>query len=140
MARVLCAVDESRASAEAVKAAVGFCRERDTDLTLVGVVKPVFGVTQPAHGEQVRRFRQVEFALVQAAQAAREAGVEPSIAIRAGEPARELLREADAVDADELFLGRTRGLISAKLRRRRRLRVLRVTRTPAGVGVAERQL
>ncbi len=132
MSQVLCAVDESRAAPAAVAAAIDFCRKHGADLTLVGIVKPVFGVTQPAYGEQVRRFRAVEFALVQAARAARETGLKPAIVIRGGEPARELVREADAVGAGELFVGRARGLFAATLRRRPRLDVLRVTRAPGG--------
>ena len=140
MAQVVCAVDESKAATAAVTAAIDFCRNHDADLRLLGIVKPVFGVTQPAYGEQVRRFRQVEFALVQAARAAREAGFKPAIAIRGGDPARELVREADAVGAGELFLGRTRGLIAATVTRRPRLDVLRVSRAPAGRREAARKL
>jgi Universal stress protein family len=132
MALALCAVDESKATTSAVAAAIDFCREHDVELTFVGIVKPMFGVTQPAYGELVRRFGAVEFALVQAARAAREAGLEPRLAIRAGEPARELMREAEAVGAKELFLGRTRGLLGTMLTRRPRVRVLRVTWAPDG--------
>jgi nucleotide-binding universal stress UspA family protein len=140
MALALCAVDNSEATNAAVAAAIEFCREHDAELTLVGIVKPMLGDTQPAYGERVRRFREVEFALVQAARGARDAGLEPGIVIRAGNPARELMREADAVGADELFLGRTRGLLGAMLRRRRRLHVLRVTWAPDRTREAAREL
>ena len=140
MPEVVCAVDESKAATAAVTAAIDFCRKHDANLRLLGIVKPVFGVTQPAYGEQVRRFREVEFALVQAARAAREAGLNPAVAIRGGDPARELVREADAVGAAELFLGRTRGLIAATVRRRPRLDVLRVTRAPGSRREAARKL
>ncbi|MDQ3865348.1 MAG: universal stress protein [Actinomycetota bacterium] len=132
MAKVLCAVDESKAATAAVAAAIEFSRKHDLDLRLVGIVRPVFGVTQPAYGEQVRRFREVEFALVQAARAAREAGLKPGIGIRAGYPEQELVREAEATGAGDIFLGRTRGLVAATLRRRPRLDVLRVTQASGG--------
>jgi nucleotide-binding universal stress UspA family protein len=140
MALALCAVDESKATSAAVAAAIDFCREHDVELTFVGIVRPMLGVTQPAYGERVRRFREVEFALVQAARAARDAGLEPGIAIRAGDPARELMREADTVGADELFLGRTRGLLGAMLERRPRLHVLHVTWAPDRTREAAREL
>lgn len=140
MSQALCAVDESKAATAAVAAAIDFCRKHDAELALVGIVRPMLGVTQPAYGERVRRFREVEFALVEAARAAREAGLEPGIAMRAGHPARELRREADAVGAEELFLGRTRGLLGAMLRRRPRLHVLRVTWVPDTRREATREL
>jgi hypothetical protein len=132
MAQALCAVDESKAVTAAVVAAIDFCRKHDAALTLVGIVRPMLGVTQPAYGERVRRFREVEFALVQAARAAREAGLDPAIALRAGDPARELVLEAEAVGAEELFLGRSRGVLGAMLKRRPRIHVLRVTWAPEG--------
>ena len=58
MPEVVCAVDESKAATAAVTAAIDFCRKHDANLRLLGIVKPVFGVTQPAYGEQVRRFRE----------------------------------------------------------------------------------
>ena len=140
MALTLCVVDESEASPAAVAAAIDFCREHDAELMLLGIVRPILGVTQPAYGERVRRFLAVEFAVVQAARAAREAGFEPSILIRAGDPARESLREADAIGATEIFLGRARGLLSARLTRRPRLDVLRMTRPPAARREAEGEL
>ena len=139
MAVALCAVDHSEATNAAVATAIDFCREHDAELTLVGIVKPMLSDPQPAYGERVRRFRDVEFAVVQAAQAAREAGLEPGTAIRAGDPARELVREADAAGADELFLGRTRGVLGA-LRRRPRVQVLRVTWASDGRREAAREL
>ena len=140
MALALCAVDESKATSAAVAAAIDFCREHDTELTLVGIVRPMLGVTQPAYGERVRRFRAVEFALVQAVRAAREAGLEPGIAIRSGNPARELMCGADAVGGEELFLGRSRGLLGAMLTRRPRVHVLRVKWVPDRRREAEPEL
>jgi hypothetical protein len=137
MTPTLCAVDESEAATAAVAAAIDFCRKHHAALTLVGIVKPMLGVTQPAYGERVRRFREVELAVAQAARAAREAGLEPAIVIRAGDPTREFLREADAVGAEELFIGRTRRLLSATLRRRPRVHVLRVRWAPAARRDAE---
>jgi hypothetical protein len=140
MARTLCVVDESEAAPAAVAAAIDFCREDDSELILLGIVTPMLGVTQPAYGERVRRFLLVEFAVVQASRAAREAGVKPSILFRACDPARESLREADAIGATEIFLARARGLLNARLTGRPRLDVLRVTRPPAVSCEAEREL
>jgi nucleotide-binding universal stress UspA family protein len=140
MAPTVCAVDESEAATAAVAAAIDFCREQDAELILLGIVRPMLGVTQPAYGERVRRFRAVEFAVVQAARAAREAGLEPSILMRAGDPARESLREANAIGATEVFLARTRGLLSTTLTGRPRLHVLRVTLRPAARREGERVL
>lgn len=128
MARVLCAVDDSPAAGEAVRAAIAFCREHGAALKLVGVVKPsIFDPPQPSSGERVRRFNQVQFALARAAEVAREGALESEITVRAGDPAKELLREADATLTEEVFLARSRNRLTAWLTRRPRITVTRVT-------------
>lgn len=130
MGRVLCAIDESPASAEAAAEAIALCRRNGGDLLLVGVVEPG-GVAGPGCGERLRRRRRVDYRLAQAARMVREAGLVPDIAIRAGDPAEELRREADAVDADALFLARKRGFMSGTLTRKPRIDVLRAGRNVA---------
>lgn len=129
MARVLCAVDGSPAGHQAIDAAVAFCRQHDADLKLVGVVKPsFFDPPQPSGGgELVRRYNQVQYELARGAAIAREAGLAPEITLRSGNLAKELLREADATLAEEVFLARRRSRIWAALTRRPRETVTRVT-------------
>ncbi len=128
MARVLCAVDGSPAGRQAVDAAIAYCREHGAELTLVGLVKPRFlDPPQPSYGELARRHAAVHHELARAAAAAREAGLAPTIAVRAGKPARELLREADATLAEEVFLARERSPLTAFLTRRPRVTVTRIT-------------
>jgi nucleotide-binding universal stress UspA family protein len=113
MSQVLCAVDGSVASAEAVRQAVAYCRDHGRTLGLVGVVRETWRCPQPAYGERVRSFNDVQYGLVRAAAAAREAGLAPTITIAAGDPARETLAEAAKVGAEEAFVPRsTSGLVA----------------------------
>jgi len=128
MARVLCAVDGSHVGRQAVDAAVAFCREHNADLELVGVVKErLSDSTRATGGELVRRYNQVQFELARAAAIAREAGLTPEIALRSGNMVKELLREADATLAEEVFLARRHSRIWAALTGRPRETVTRVT-------------
>ena len=118
MSNVVCAVDES-GSEEAVSAAIDVCLEHDADLRLVGVVEDKFtDSTRATSGERVRRNKTVKLGLRRAAEAARQAGVFATTTIRAGNPMKELLAEADAVGSGELFFVRTRGRIGAALARK----------------------
>ena len=128
MTQVLCTVDDRSSSAEAVRAAIDFCRHNDAEIiTLVGVVRPMLAVTQPAFGEHVRRFNHVQYGLVRAARAARDAGLAPRIVFRAGDPAEEGLREAEAVGAEELFVADQRSPLVAAVTRRPRVSVAHLT-------------
>lgn len=132
MARVLCAVDGSPAGREAVDAAISYCREHGAELTFVGLVKPSFlDPPQPSYGELVRRRSAVHHELARAAAAAREAGLTPEIVVRSGRPVKELLAQADATMADEVFLARERNPILAALTGRPRVTVTRITVTGA---------
>jgi hypothetical protein len=141
MARVLCAVDSSPAGREAVRAAVAFCREHNADLELVGVVKEksFFDVPQPSYGERVRGHKQVQYELTRAAEIAREAGLSPGITIRSGKLRKELLREAEATMAEEVFLARSRGWIRAALTGHARVTVVQVTLAGVARAGAERE-
>ncbi len=142
MARVLCAVDGAPAAREAVRAAIAFCREHDADLKLVGVVKEsLFDFPpQPSYGERVRRYNQVQYELVHAAEAAREAGLSFEMTIRSGNLAKELAREADATLAEEAFLARRSGRIRAALTGHPRVTVVQVTLAGVARAKAEREL
>ncbi len=107
MAPVLCGIDDRSASKDAARAAIDFCRESGADLTLVGVTRPTLAFTQPAGGELIRRFQDVEQQVLKAARAAREDGVTAKIVFRAGDPAEELVREAESVGASDVFLAST---------------------------------
>jgi nucleotide-binding universal stress UspA family protein len=107
MAPVLCGIDDRSASKDAARAAIDFCRESGADLTLVGVTRPAPAFTQPAGGELIRRFQDVEQQVLKAARAAREEGVTAKIVFRAGDPAEQLVREAESVGATDVFLGST---------------------------------
>ena len=115
MATVVCAIDETDGS-EALDAAVEFCLEFGARLHLVGVVRESLGdSTRGSAGERVRRRRAVSAALERAAAAARSAGLLVTTSMRVGRVEKELLREAEAVDAGELFFVRTSSWIVAAL-------------------------
>ena len=141
MARVLCAVDGSGAARDAVQAAIAFCREHDADLKLVGIVKETLldFPPQPAYGERVRRYNQVQYELVRAAELARDAGLSPEMTIRSGKLAKELLAEADAILAEEAFLARSRGRIWAALTGHTRVTVVQVSLAGVARAKAERE-
>jgi nucleotide-binding universal stress UspA family protein len=136
VARALCTVDGRPASTEAVRAAIDFCRTEGADLSLVGVVRPLAAAVQPARGELTRRFNEVQYGLVFAARAAREAGLEPEIVIRSGDPQEELLREADRVGAEDLFAAAKPAWLTALLKRRA-VRVEHLTLPGPGPRVVE---
>ena len=126
MTRVLCGVDDRPGSVEAARAAIDYCRENGAELTLVGVVRPMLAVTQPAGGELIRRFQGVEQELLEACRAARKGGVEATIVIRDGDPAQVFKREAESAGATEIFLARTRSRISARFTGEPRIQVTRI--------------
>lgn len=107
MSRVLCTVDHTpRAAAESVRAAIERCRERGTELTLVGLVEP-YASASPAYGERVRRFGLTQANLVRAARAARAAGLSPRVELSTGGHAPGTL--AEDLGADELVVAEPRG-------------------------------
>lgn len=115
MARVICGVGESPATLDAVPAAVTFCCESGADLELVGLVKDTLSdATRSGAGNKVARYKQVRFELDRAADVVREAGLSPEIAVRAGDAPSVLIREAEAVGADEVYV-HTRNRIRATL-------------------------
>ena len=122
MEPVVCEVDGSRAAEQALEAAISFCRRRGASLELVGVVREsLFEAPQPAIGERIRRFREVEYALVQGLRLARAGGVEARALVRCGQPRRELLGEAKVAAGREAVVGRSPGWRSSLLARRPRL-------------------
>jgi nucleotide-binding universal stress UspA family protein len=107
MGLVLCAVDSSDA---AVAPALARCRDRRAELRFVGVVR------------SSRDFPFLQARLVASLRRAHAAGVPASAVTRAGDAAVELVREADATGAEEVFLLGPRRLVT----RRRALRYLRL--------------
>lgn len=100
MERIRCDIDESEEGIEGVRDAVAFCREHGTKLELVGVVRTsMFDPPQPAHGELVRRFNEVQHRLVQAIEIAQSAGITPTVALRAGNLDHGLVRAGGAFGA-----------------------------------------
>ena len=131
MSPVVCAV-RAPMSREVVQAAVLACLDRGADLRLVGVVEDKLGdSTRASGGERVRRYKHVRQELDQAAERAPAAGVVATTTMRAGDLAREALREAEAVDASDVFFARTRGRVRAALARKPRIEMERVTRIPS---------
>ena len=103
MAPVVCAVSAPM-SREVVQAAVLFCLDRGADLRLVGVVEgKLTNSSRATGGERVGRYKHTRQELDRAAETARAAGVVATTTIRAGDLAEEAVREAEAVDASDLF-------------------------------------
>jgi hypothetical protein len=133
MERVVCQVDESRVAAEAVRAAIAYCQEHAAELELVGIVREsAFAAPQPAVGERKRRFKAVQHALAWASEVARSASLEPTVTIRAGNPEREILSEAESTGAVEAFLGCARSRLTAALTRRPEVEVTQLVRGATG--------
>lgn len=110
MERIQCEVSESPGALEDVRAAVARCSEVGAELELVGVVKTsMFDAPQPAFGERVRRFNQVQHRLEQAASIARSAGITPNVSLRAGGLEQELPREAGRWPPSRASLDAPRG-------------------------------
>jgi Universal stress protein family len=120
MHSVLCGIDES-GSHQAVRAAIDYCRENRVGLRLIGFVKDrPSDTTTVLAGERIRRAQMVRLELDRAAEAARAAGVPVTTTLRAGNPEPDLLREAAATSAGEIFYVNSRGLIRATLTRQPR--------------------
>jgi hypothetical protein len=129
MHTVLCGIDES-GSPEAVQAAVDYCRERQADLRLVGIIRhKLSDSTRGTAGERVRRSKTVSLELNRAAEAARAAGVPVSMILRAGNPVPELVREAAATGSGEVFYVSSRGLIRAALTRQPRRKLTHLSQS-----------
>lgn len=130
MPPVVCAV-HAPMSREVVQAAVLFCLDRGADLRLVGVVEDKLSdSTRATGGERVRRYKHTRQELDRAAETARAAGVVGTTTMRAGDAIEEALREAEAIEASDVFFVRTRGRIRAALTRRPPIEMNHVTRIP----------
>ncbi len=141
MTRVICALDDSPASRAAVESAVEHCRRQGGELVLVGIVRTSpFDPPQPSYGEVARRYAGVQHELARAAATAKEAGLSPRVSLRAGKPAAELLREAEASQADEVFVAGKRSPLAAALAGRPAVEVVRVRVAGAPRATVEREL
>lgn len=113
--RILMAMDGSKTSVRALKAAIELTRKTGAKLTLIGVIdnRLYAGRTVPADATPTRIAETVEDYLMQVAGAyladasrqCEKCGVEPGIVIRTGHPAEEILKEARRSKADLLVMG-----------------------------------
>ena len=136
MAPVLCAIDDRSAGKDAARAAIDFCRESGADLTLVGVTRPTLAFTQPAGGEQIRRFQDVEQQILRP----------PVPRARTGSPRRssserEILPRSSCTRrsprrASDVFLASTRTRVASLFTREARVTVNRIV-LPAHATLAE---
>jgi nucleotide-binding universal stress UspA family protein len=99
MTHVLSAIEPSRASSDAVAAAIELAQEHGAELHFVGVVRSSPG-PQPGTSRVLRRRAEVEHEARAAVAAAHLAGLEPSLVIRAGDPATALQREAELMTGE----------------------------------------
>jgi hypothetical protein len=130
MALVVCGV-RAPMSRELVQAAVLSCLDRGADLRLVGVVEDKLSdSTRGTSGERVRRYKHMKQELDQAAEIAQAAGVVATTMVRAGDAFEETLREAEAVDASDVFFERRRNRIWAGFTWRPAREINHVTRIP----------
>jgi hypothetical protein len=121
-------------SREVVQAAVLLCLDRGADLRLVGVVEDKLSdSTRGTGGERVRRYKRTRQELDWAAETARTAGVVATTTVRAGNVTMEALREADAIDASDVFFVHPRGRIRAALARKPRIHMEHVKRLPSSM-------
>jgi nucleotide-binding universal stress UspA family protein len=133
MPPVVCAV-RAPMSRELVQAAVLSCLDRSADLRLVGVVEDKLSdSTRATGGERVTRYKHTRQELDQAAKTAQAAGVAVTTTVRAGDLTREALREAETVNASDLFFAHTRGRIRAALTRKPPIEIKHVMRNPSVV-------
>jgi hypothetical protein len=133
MPPIICAVDGT-GSEEAVDAAVNFCLYHGVALRLVGIVRDSLAESaRSPGGERIARYTDVRLALDRAAERARAAGVTVTTNIRAGDPMRELVWEAEAAGSGELFFVRSRGRIRAALRRGPRRELAHLSMQPMTV-------
>lgn len=128
MARVLCAVCGKPFAGEAVREAIDFARDHDADIEFLGVVTHRWvDAPQPSGGmHRIRSFRQVESDVSQAVKAARDAGLTAEAKVRYGDRAQALMREAEAVGAEWLFLAEVQNRIWAALTGKPRVTVERI--------------
>jgi nucleotide-binding universal stress UspA family protein len=120
MQTVLIATDGSPEAREAVEYGVELAAEQDAAVTLLQVIPPT-DWTRLDRGAVIRpipaelRLRRA-YALDEAAQIAGEHGVEAAFEVLAGDPAEEIVRYADSVDADLIVVGsRGRGALASAL-------------------------
>jgi nucleotide-binding universal stress UspA family protein len=107
--KVIAILSDKHASEAAVASASEFARTNDAELIVVGVIAPRLDAPQPAFGERVRRYRQMELALSRAVAHARQDGLVAKGVIRYGEARREALAEAAAREGEHVFLPSGRG-------------------------------
>ena len=98
MTQVVCKVDGSREAETAARAAFAQAAANGGAITLAGVVKtPRFEAPQPAIGERIRRFQQVETQLLRLGRDAKAEGLDVMIVLPGHEPPKRLVREVETV-------------------------------------------
>lgn len=101
MERIVIATDGSDSAREALHVGLELAAEQGTPVTIVHVVRPSDG-DPPRHAED-------DEALREGLALARHEEVEPDLELREGEPAEEVARLAEEIDADLVIVG-SRGL------------------------------
>ena len=108
---ILVGVDGSESSKKALKKAVELAKTLGAKLNIVAVVKPIelaaIDYIPPEDIEQyeMEQIEKVKPCLKEAADFARENGIEPAVKILEGEPAEELMDYADENNCDLIVVG-----------------------------------
>ena len=110
---ILTPVDRSPGSRRAVKLAAQMARAFGAKLTLLHVTPVKELPVLMAEAEDLREEEEAELILAEETKLARSIGVEPSIAVRRGHTATQILRYATDSQPDLIVMG-SRGLKGAK--------------------------
>ena len=122
LARIICAVDFSEASLRALDLAFTLLRGRDSELTLLHVIKlPTFSLPRAEPPEAVdvdpRLAQQAIDRLAEIVPAAARSVCWPRLEVRAGNVPEEILEAADQVEAQAIIMGRSNGRERGRLGR-----------------------
>jgi nucleotide-binding universal stress UspA family protein len=109
--KILLGYDGSEPSKKALSKAIELAKEFNAQLCIVGVVRPFeFAAIDFIPPEEIEEYEREEISkeekyLKEAAQKAREEGIEPNLKVMEGEPAEELMTYADENGCDLIIVG-----------------------------------